>query len=160
MGSEESESVEIQTRLQSDVQWGHGALAGFVASLAMALVIGLWDATVLRDAIAALYQQEGNLVVGVLTHVIHGTLFGVLFALILSDPGLYHLDEHTGKSVLAGVVYGLALALFGAGIIMPIWLNSLGSQDLPMPYITGPLLVWHLVYGTVLGLVYTLSFDR
>ena len=50
----------------------------------------------------------------------YGTLFGVLFAAVLLDPGLYGVSERVGKTVAVGVVYGLVLAVGGAGIVMPI----------------------------------------
>lgn len=155
--AEESESAEIRTRLQSDVHWLRGALAGFVAAVAMALVVGVLGIG-LFDTIAAMYGQAGTPVYGVLAHLVHGTLFGLLFAAVLSDPGLYAIEAQPVRSVLAGLVFGLALAVAGTGLILPIWVNALaGDLTLSIPYITGPLLVYHLVYGSVLGLVYGLT---
>ena len=46
---------------------------------------------------------------GWLAHLAHGTLFGLVFALVLSDPGLYRVTDWAWKTVLAGVVYGFVL---------------------------------------------------
>ena len=67
-------------------------------------------------------------------------------------PGLYRLGEWVWKPVAAGVVYGLVLPVVGAGIVMPIRLGVAGvSMATSIPNVTVPLLVWHVVYGVVLG---------
>lgn len=43
---------------------------------------------------------------------------------------------------------------------MPIWLGFVGFPTPPsIPNVTLPILGWHLVYGTVLGLVYPFVDD-
>jgi len=76
--------------------------------------------------IAGLYGSEGSLVVGWIAHLIHGSLFGAVSAAVLADPGLYRITEWVWKTVVAGVVYGLVLAVVGAGIVMHIWLGVVG----------------------------------
>jgi hypothetical protein len=135
--------------------WRGGALAGLLATAAMGLAITAMNLSTLRVAIAGLYGQEGNLVVGWLAHLLHGTLFGLLFAALLADPGLYRVEASVWKSTAAGVLYGVVLAVAGAGIIMPIWLSLAGVSNPPTaPFVTLPTLVWHLVYGVVLGGVF------
>jgi hypothetical protein len=90
--------------------------------------------------------------VGWIAHLFHGALFGVLFAAILTDPGLYGVTDWLWKTVVAGLVYGLVLAVFAAGIIMPIWLQAMElTAPAPLPKVTGASVVWHLLYGAVLG---------
>jgi sterol desaturase/sphingolipid hydroxylase (fatty acid hydroxylase superfamily) len=123
-----------------------------VATLAMGHAISPMQLSTLRVAIAGLYGFEGSLLAGWTAHLVHGALFGVVFAAILADPGLYRVSEWVWKTVLAGVVYGLVLAVVGAGIVMPIWLNAVGVPvTASLPNVTVPLLVWHAVYGVVLG---------
>jgi len=149
-------TVVVPLQFQSRVAWRAGAAAGFVAAGVMALTIGLGNLALLRDAIAGLYLLDGSLVAGVLIHLVHGTLFGVVFAMILSDPGLYGLSQWRWKTTLAGIVYGLVLAVAGAGIIMPIWLDVVGAGvSRPIPNVTVSLLTWHVVYGTILGVVFS-----
>jgi hypothetical protein len=132
--------------------WRGGAVAGAVATVAMGLAISLMQLSMLRVAIAGLYGFEGSLLAGWAAHLLHGSLFGVVFAAILADPGLYRVSEWLWKTALAGVVYGLVLAVVGAGIVMPIWLGVVGvSVTAAIPNVTVPLLVWHAVYGVVLG---------
>ncbi|MFB6234339.1 MAG: histidine kinase [Halopenitus sp.] len=144
--------VDEPARFQRPPAWKGGATAGLVATVAMGLVIMAMDAEALRGAIAGLYGLSGNVLAGGVAHLAHGTLFGVLFAVVLADPGLYRLTDWRWKTVLAGVIYGLLLAVVGAGIIMPIWLNAAGFPASPtMPFVTNATLLWHLVYGLVLG---------
>lgn len=132
--------------------WKSGALAGLVATLVMGAAIAVVDLNTLRLAIAGLYGFEGNLLAGWVAHLVHGTLFGLIFAVVLSDPGLHRVSEWAWKTVLAGVVYGLVLAIVGAGFVMPIWLGIAGvGIDLSVPNVTTPILVWHVIYGLVLG---------
>lgn len=141
--------------------WKGGALAGLVATIVMGVVITLTNLETLRLAIAGLYGFEGSLAVGWVAHLVHGTIFGVLFAALLSDPGLYGVSERVWKTVGVGVVYGLVLAVVGAGIVMPIWLDVAGFPTPPsIPNVTGPTLLWHVVYGAVLGGVFPFVTER
>ena len=132
--------------------WKGGAVAGLVATVVMGVAISLMKVSTLQVAIAGLYGQEGDLAAGWVAHLFHGTLFGMIFAAVLADPGLYRVSERVWKSAVAGIVYGLVLAVAGAGIIMPIWLSIVGFLAPPsIPNVTTPLLVWHVIYGVVLG---------
>jgi sterol desaturase/sphingolipid hydroxylase (fatty acid hydroxylase superfamily) len=141
--------------------WKGGGLAGLVATLVMGAAITIVDLETLRLAIAGLYGFEGTLVAGWIAHLAHGTLFGVIFAAVLSDPGLYRVNEWVWKTVVAGVVYGLVLAVVGAGLLMPIWLGVAGvGMQLSLPNVTMPVLLWHVVYGIVLGGLFPFLADR
>ncbi|SFR64444.1 hypothetical protein [Halogeometricum limi] len=132
--------------------WRGGAVAGLLATVVTGIVISAMQLSTLQVAIAGLYGQSGSLVAGWVAHLVHGTLFGMLFALLLSDPGLYRLTDWYWKTILAGVVYGLVLAVVGAGILMPIWLDVVGgATPLSIPNVTVPMLLWHVTYGLVLG---------
>jgi len=143
---------EIGEPFRRQWAWRGGAAAGFAATVAMGIAISLMQVPALRVAIAGLYGFEGSLVVGWVAHLIHGSLFGVVSAAMLADPGLYRLGEWVRKPVVAGVVYGLVLSVVGAGTVMPIRLGVAGvSMATSIPNVTVPLLVWHVVYGVVLG---------
>lgn len=156
MASEESqEAFAIRAPLESKIHWVHGAVAGLVAAVAMGIAITLVDASVLGEAISGMYGFEGSLVAGWVAHLLHGTLFGVIFAVILSDPILYRVSEWTWKTILAGAVFGLVLALAGAGLIMPVWLAAAGVESsTSIPNVSVPLVLYHLLYGLVLGAVF------
>jgi hypothetical protein len=146
---------ETAAVFESDPAWRGGALAGFLATVVTGVVVAATNLSVLQESVAGLYGLQGNLIAGGVAHLAHGTLFGALFALLLADPGLYRLTEWRWKTLVAGVTYALVLAVFGAGIIMPIWLAFAGFPAPPaIPNVTTPLLLWHLVYGVVLGAVF------
>lgn len=147
------ETVAAETPFQTRLHWGRGAAAGFVAAAVTAGVIAGGDPAFLREVVAALYLQRGSLVAGTLAHLLHGTLFGVGFALLLSDPSLYRVEEGVARAVPAGVAFGAVLALAGGGIALPLWLAAVGGSA-PLPYVTVPLVAWHLLYGAILGGTY------
>lgn len=151
-------TAEAYDPFTGQVRWSAGAISGFVAAAVMGIAISLVQLDTLRIAIAGLYGFEGSLLLGWLFHLVHGTLFGVVFAAILSDPGLYRLTDWRWKTLVAAVVYALVLAVVGAGFVMPVWLELAGVAALgPVPKLTVPLVVWHLVYGLALGAVYPLA---
>jgi hypothetical protein len=62
------------------------------------------------------------------------------------------VSEWLWKTVVAGVVFGLVLAVAGAGIVLPIWLGAVGVDvGASIPFVTVPSLLWHTLYGVVLG---------
>lgn len=80
--------------------------------------------------------------------------------MVLSDPGLYQLTEWRWKTLVAGVVFGLVLAVVAAGLTMPIWLDALGiPMSIAGPNVTMPSLVWHLVYGIWIGELFPVLED-
>ncbi len=132
-----------------------GAGAGFVGAIAMGLAFTVLDPALLSAFIPGLYGFEGSLAVGWLAHLLHGILFGLGFAVVMDDPSLVQVSDHVWKSVVAGIVYGLVLAVVGMGVVMPMWSRAVGlSQTLEVPFLTVPLLVGHVVFGVVLGAVF------
>lgn len=152
--------VEPLPELRSTWSCRAGAVSGFVATVAMGLAIVAVDVETLRVAVAGLYGFEGSLLAGWLAHLVHGTLFGVLFAAVAADPALHEVSERRWRTCLAGVGYGLGLALAGTGIVLPIWLAVLGVPGVPsIPHVTAATVTWHLVYGAVLGWLFA-SLER
>jgi len=147
-----------ESPFESSVAWKGGALAGLAATVVMGAALTVIDPRIVSESIAGLYGVSGSLAAGWVAHLAHGTLFGIVFAVLLSDPGLYLVREWLWKSVVAGLVYGLVLAVVGAGIIMPIWLSAVGFSSPPsIPHVTETLLIWHAVYGIVLGALFSLA---
>lgn len=132
--------------------WKEGALAGIVAAAVSALAITLLSPDVLSDQIAGLYNLQGSLVAGWIAHLVHGTVFGIIFAAVLTDPLMSGARKTPRRTVFVALVFGFVLAFFGAGVLMPLWLEGVGiSERPPMPNVTLLLMLWHGVYGVVLG---------
>jgi len=89
--------------------WKGGALAGCVATVVMGLALTAVDASIVSESIAGLYGASGNLRVGWVAHLVHGTL--LLEAVGVAGPS-------------------------------------------SLPHVTVTLLVWHAVYGGVLGALF------
>jgi hypothetical protein len=148
--------------LDADWPWQAGALAGAIATVATTIVIAVVDIAII-DQVAGLYGMEGNVVAGAVLHLLHGTVFGALFAMIVADPPI---SPDTGRRwlfPLGGLVYGVVLAIVGAGIIMPIWLGEVGytaDAAIQIPYVTIGTLTWHAVFGLVLGALFPVLADR
>jgi hypothetical protein len=132
-----------------------GAGAGFVGAIAMGIVFVVLDPELLSQFIPGLFGLEGSLLAGWIGHLMIGVLFGLAFAIVMDDPSLVQVSDVVWKSVVAGVVFGLVLAVVGMGVIMPMWSRAVGlSLSLEIPYVTVPLLAGHVVFGAVLGAVF------
>jgi hypothetical protein len=88
---------------------------------------------------------------GLFVHLSHGAVLGVVFAALAGalDP------DSTGAVVGLGLAWGVATWIGLAALLMPVWLRVIGSPaSPPFPNFAVPSLLWHVVYGLVLGGVY------
>jgi signal transduction histidine kinase len=95
------------------------------------------------------YYGVSHAVVGWFTHEFHSVVFGFAFAGLISlAPARYRgrLPAHAA----IGAAWGVALWVFAAGVVSPIWLRLL---DVPasIPSLSPWSLVSHLVWGVTLG---------
>jgi hypothetical protein len=133
--------------------WKSATAAGFVAGLFMTAILHfVMD---LMPTIAALYGLEG-VAAGVVMHTFHSVVFALVFAGAVSLPVLRR-TAFFPTSVIAAVIYGVGVWVFGSVYAMPLWLQSIGFEYAPeIPNIAPTSLLAHLVYGGVLGVVYPL----
>ncbi|MDF9745409.1 DUF6789 family protein [Natrinema salsiterrestre] len=148
---------DVRTNSQT-INWKAGAVGGVAGGIVMgALMLAMNDA-VLAVAIPSLYglAPPPNLPAGLGVHVFHGTVLGIIFAGI---AGSLDLDS-TGKVVGLGFAWGVITWIALAGLVMPVWLGAVGSPaSPPVPNFAPPSLLWHVVYGLVLGGVYAAIED-
>jgi hypothetical protein len=136
-----------------DGNWKAGTVAGVGAALAMGALVAAMNPPTLGVAIPSLYglAPPSNPTAGMFVHVSHGAVLGVAFAGIVGAAGL----RSTGKVVGAGLAWGVLTWIVLAALVMPAWLGVVGSPaSPPLPNVAPPSLLWHLVYGGVLGAVY------
>lgn len=148
----ETEGREIQTEAAS-IDWKIGAVGGIVGAIVMGALMLYMNEAVIAVAIPSLYTlaPPPTVPVGMGVHLFHGAVLGVIFAAIVSTAGVESPTTITGIGIGWGVVTWVVLA----ALLMPLWLSAVGSPaDPPFPNFAIPSLLWHVVYGLVLGGVY------
>jgi hypothetical protein len=151
-----TETVETGQTLTTDLNWKAGVVGGIAGGLAMGALIALMNAPTIAVAIPSLYMlaPPPSLPTGFAVHLFHGAVLGVVFAGIAGALDV----ESPGKIVGLGVAWGVVTWVLLAALLMPVWLGAVGSPaSPPFPNFATPSLLWHVVYGVVLGGVYTLS---
>jgi hypothetical protein len=161
MGESEQTLDSRADVLEPHRPWKAGAYAGAIATVATTIAIAAMNVDII-DQIAGLYGLEGNMGAGAIIHLVHGTLFGALFAAVVSDPPIHPETGRWWLFPFAGFVYAVVLAFVGAGIIMPIWLGEVGyaGPAAEAPYVTTGTLIWHAVFGLMLGAVFQSLSDH
>lgn len=133
--------------------WKAGVLGGVAGALVMGVLMYLMNEPTLAVAIPSLYglAPPPNSGVGMAVHLFHGAVLGGVFAAFVAAS-----DAKTARIVVGlGVAWGVAAWVVLAALLMPIWLGAVGSPaDPPFPNFAPPSLLWHVVYGLVLGGVY------
>ena len=128
-------------------------VGGIVGAAVMGALIVLMNDTVIAVAIPSLYTlaPPQNPAAGLFVHVSHGAVLGVVFAGVAGAVGA----DSTGKLLGLGAIWGVATWVVLAALVMPVWLGAVGSPaSPPLPNFAPPSLLWHVVYGLVLGGVY------
>ena len=128
-------------------------VGGIVGAAVMGALIVLMNDAVIAVAIPSLYTlaPPQNAAAGLFVHVSHGAVLGVVFAGIAGAVGA----DSTGKLLGLGALWGVVTWAVLAALVMPVWLGAVGSPaSPPLPNFAPPSLLWHVVYGLVLGGVY------
>ena len=139
--------------------WKAGVLGGIAGALVMGGLVLLMNPPTLAVAIPSLYAlaPPPNPGVGLFVHTSHGAVLGVVFAAGVSALGL----REPSKLLGAGVAWGVATWIGLAAIVMPVWLDVVGSPaSPPLPNFAPPSLLWHVVYGAVLAAVFVVARER
>jgi uncharacterized membrane protein YagU involved in acid resistance len=135
--------------------WKAGVAGGLAGGLVFGAMMSAMTPGVLEMAIPAMYGVGGPAgAVGWAIHMSHGAVIGLGFAAV---AGLRpDLGASTGTSIGTGAAYGLLVWVALAVIAMPIWLGAVGFPGAPpLPNVGVESLVGHVVYGAVLGGVYS-----
>jgi len=127
-----------------------GLVGGLVATIVMTVfMMGLGDdSPPPTAAFWAKYVGDGApsdyMLQGMVLHLLYGIVAGGVFVSLLAPLGL-GVTALTG-GLLWGVVYGIVLFVIAAGFWMMIVLDMSAT-----PAMAGLFLLFHLVYGVVLG---------
>ncbi|EMA15315.1 DUF6789 family protein [Haloarcula marismortui] len=148
-----------QTYDVSTGNWKAGVLGGIAGSAVMGALILVMNTATLAVAIPSLYglAPPSSPAAGLVVHLSHGAVMGVMFAGLARVLSL----ESSGKLLGLGVGWGVATWVLFAAFLMPVWLGAVGSPaSPPFPNFAPPSLLWHVVYGAVLAVVYAVTADR
>lgn len=134
--------------------WQAGVVGGILGGLLFGVIMSVQTPEVLETAIpAGLYGLPENSLVGWSVHVSHGAILGVGFAIVSDIGGLDSVLDTDLKYGAGAFVYGLLLWGTLAAVVMPIWVS--GGSLAGVPNIATESIVGHAVYGTTLGLAYS-----
>ncbi|RKD93775.1 DUF6789 family protein [Halopiger aswanensis] len=150
--AQETERRTVDRTATALEPWQSGAVGGIVGAIVFGALMAAQTPGVLEMAIPSMYGLEGGLA-GMIIHVSHGAVLGVVFAALLVAAGRPSLGA--GAASAAGLVYGLAVWALLAVVVMPIWLSAVGFPMAPsVPNVAVESLVGHAAYGLVLGVTY------
>ncbi|QKG92680.1 histidine kinase [Halorubrum sp. Atlit-8R] len=152
MATETATATDVPTETG---HWQAGVTGGIVGALVFGAMMSILTPGVLEMGIPAMYGIAGPAgALGWVIHVSHGAIIGLGFVAITSlRPAL---GDSIGTGVGAGAGYGLVVWVALAVVVMPIWLGAVGFAGAPpLPNIGVESLVGHVVYGAVLGGVYS-----
>lgn len=136
-----------------DVELGTGRnhwVAAIVTGLIATIVFGVLAMVMMPDMmgmIGAMFGFEGNVAVGWAAHLFHGTVFGLMYAAIVSLDQLRAYASRVAYGAGLGLVYGILIWVVSASIVMPVWL---GMAEMA-PVFDPMSLVGHIVYAVILG---------
>lgn len=128
-----------------------GVIGGLTGGLVFGMMMGMMG---MLPMIASLVGSE-SATVGFLVHMLISVVFGVGFAMVLGR----RVHSH-GSGAGLGALYGLFLWVLGPLMMMPVMMgmglqfaNAFSTQNLMS-------LAGHLMFGVVLGLVYSALVSR
>lgn len=144
-----------------------GAVGGVVGSLLFGGVLWAVDPAIVSETIPAVYGLDPSVTTGAAFHLAHGLVLGVVFGfLVTREPilGALTADVETGfiaaigpsaRITLAGLVYGLAIWGLLPVLVLPAWGTVSGVGNPAFPVVVLESLVGHLLYGVLLGGVFS-----
>ena len=138
--------------------WRAGVLGGVAGALVMGALVVAMNTPTIAVAIPSLYTlaPPQSPAAGLVVHAAHGAVLGVIFAGLAGAAGV----DSLGRVVAGGVAWGVATWVLLAALVMPLWLRAVGSPaSPPFPNFAPPSLLWHAVYGLVLGGVYAATAE-
>ncbi len=148
-----------------------GAVGGAVGAAIFGGLLWLIDPAIVTETIPAIYGLDLAGSVGWLFHLLHGAALGIVFGLLVTrEPilGTLSADVETGfiaamgpsvRLSLAGMVYGLAVWVFLPGVLFSFWVAIGVLTDPGFPTVAVESLVGHLLFGLVLGALFSMFVE-
>jgi hypothetical protein len=110
------------------------------------------------------YGTTGSFFAGQSLHFVNGIVFAILYA-VLARPMMPFPNTQRGN-ILSGLSYGLVMTIISIGLLVPYayvpkqgygFFSFYGPDGWKLP---AGVLLWHLIYGLFLGLLYQLRTER
>ena len=105
------------------------------------------------------YFSAGPAIVGAIVHMMTGAIFGVIFVLIARSTSIKGFT-----AVIAGAMFGVLVMGINGVIGLPIIARIFGGgepiSDMAKIVGWGHFTVEHLIFGMMLGLIYSLTLSR
>lgn len=146
-----------------------GAVSGIVGSLLFGAFLWTIDPEIVAEIPAYYGLPTGT--IGWPFHLFHGLILGVIFGFLVTRDivlGTISARVETGfiatmgtavRLALAGLIYGLAIWAILPIVILPVVASAAGVADPFFPGIAFESLIGHLVYGLVLGALFSVFVD-
>lgn len=122
-------------------------------------------ATVMNDSGEFVWGTASQFFVGHSLHFVNGIIFAVLFGILFRED-IGFLKNTFGGNISKGLLYGVIMTVVSAGLLVPY--AYVPEQGYGFFVFSGPdgwklpfaILVWHLIYGLFLGLLYQPSGSK
>ncbi len=124
-------------------------ISGAFAGLSGGIVFGVWMAEKGMFPVIASMAGGNSAILGLIMHLAISAAIGASFGVLL-----FRFAVRTLSSTLWGLVYGFAWWFLGPLTLMPVMMG--GSPQWTAAPVAGtiPSLIWHLVFGGVMGISY------
>jgi uncharacterized membrane protein YagU involved in acid resistance len=128
-----------------------GAMSGIVAGVVFGAMMGAMGML----PMVAMLLRSSSALFGFVLHLVFSAIIGALFGFAFGPRAL-----EKGKGIVLGLLYGLVWWFLGPLVIMPVWLGmgvqlTAAGMQMALPSLWG-----HLVYGFILGLVYSMMASK
>lgn len=153
MASETETTADVRTRLARP-PWQAGIIGGLLGGIVFGVMMTMEMRMVMEMAIPGMYGLPAGLGIGWIMHLIHSAIFGLMFGVLMSMDALRDPLDGGLQVTAAGIVYGLAVWVVAASIIMPLWVNAMMDMGEPVPNFMPESAMGHAVFGAILGIAY------
>jgi hypothetical protein len=149
------------------IAWGNAIIAGLTGTVAMTVLMYMAKAMGIPmdmpRTLGLMFTRPGNkmgtYIVGLMAHFMNGVIFAVLYAVLFAALGLagwtWGLVFGAAHGIMAGFIMGMISLVhpnMGPGKELPA--PGLFAKDIS-PMAPAGLIMLHLVYGAIVGAVYT-----
>lgn len=150
----------IQDDVPSVEPWQSGIVGGILGAVLFGIFAMIGDEGMLETSIPALIDQGPDaLAVGWVLHLLVGAVFGVVFVAVVETTPLNETFDDNLENAVAGLGYGVVLAVVAAMILMPLWIGAVTDASPDILEFNSTSFAGHLLYGVVVGLVYSVLAD-